>query len=272
MLLDDLLCFEQLEDGGSSDLHANPPLDVMVLPVWELLHKAVQLFDVRARLSDVQLVTDFEVDDLSLSPERMSALESVRVLGNESQLRRVVHSLLGNALQYSHEGGTVKVAVRWVERGRATTGAAGSSGGTAMRLHTQRGAEEDAHSSHRSSHRSWLTGTRLSLTRTGCVKLLVTDEGAGMTAQQTTQVFGKRKKFRFSQLQAGQGSGLGLFVCKIIAERGGWKVEPFVVGVVLMKALAMPWVSQGLLNAVLNNKILKPPLCVRNGGAWRVPI
>jgi signal transduction histidine kinase/CheY-like chemotaxis protein len=214
MLLDDLLCFEQLEDGGSTDLHANPPLDVTVLPVWELLRKAVQLFDVRARLSDVHLQTEFEVDDLSVPPEKMSALESLRVLGNEAQLRRVVNSLLGNALQYSHEGGTVKIAAEWVERKRAATCAVGGAHAASMRMHTHHG-DEDSHS----SHRSWLTGTRLGLVRAGSVQLLVTDEGAGLTAEQTTQVFGKGKKFRFSQLQAGQGSGIGLFVCKVIAER-----------------------------------------------------
>jgi signal transduction histidine kinase len=115
LLLDDLLCFEQLESSdGGIDSRAPPP-GITVLPAWELLSKCLAEFDVRARLSGITLDRDCDFEDSTLPPARTHVLKSLRVLGNETQLRRVVNSLLGNALHFSQEGSTIVVTSRWVD-------------------------------------------------------------------------------------------------------------------------------------------------------------
>jgi signal transduction histidine kinase len=50
--------------------------------------------------------------------------------------------------------------------------------------------------------------------RCGSVRLCVHDSGAGLTEQQLSQICSEGVQFNANQLQAGQGSGLGLFIAK----------------------------------------------------------
>jgi signal transduction histidine kinase len=54
----------------------------------------------------------------------------------------------------------------------------------------------------------------LSCTRYGSVVLRVSDDGTGLTTQQLQQIFFEGVQFNVNELQAGQGSGLGLFIAK----------------------------------------------------------
>jgi signal transduction histidine kinase/AmiR/NasT family two-component response regulator len=207
LLLDDLLCFEQLEcSDGKIDTSAPPP-GISVLPAWELLSKCLADFEVRVRLSGVTLERDCEFEDSTLPPARMLALETLRVLGNETQLQRVVNSLLGNALHFSQEGSTILVTAGWIDDSQR-------QGQRTSTIEQLRSAAQASFG----TNVSWLTGGRVGLSRAGLLRVTITDEAGGLTAEQTAQVFGKGSRFRFGQLQAGQGSGIGLFVCRAIAE------------------------------------------------------
>lgn len=50
--------------------------------------------------------------------------------------------------------------------------------------------------------------------RWGSMRLSVTDDGAGLTAQQLQAICAEGVQFNANELQAGQGSGLGLFIAK----------------------------------------------------------
>jgi signal transduction histidine kinase/CheY-like chemotaxis protein len=213
LLLDDLLCFEQLDCGDEDVDTSAPPSEIAVLPAWELLNKALQEFDVRVRLSGVQLDSDCEIEDTTMSPGRLERLHSLRVLGNESQLKRIISNLLSNALHYSHEGCHILVKARWIEGTRSER--------LVARTSTLHASQSPPHT----TDVSWLSGGRVGLARAGVLHVEITDEGGGMTAEQTAQVFGKGSKFRFSKLQAGQGSGIALFVCKLIAEHHHASIE-----------------------------------------------
>jgi signal transduction histidine kinase/CheY-like chemotaxis protein len=213
LLLDDLLCFEQL-DCGDGDVDASaPPSEIAVLPAWELLNKALQEFHVRVRLSGVELDRDCEFEDTTLSSDRIERLHSLRVLGNESQLKRIISNLLSNALHYSQEGCHILVKARWVEGTRSER--------QAKRTNSLRASQSPPHS----TDVSWLSGGRVGLARAGVLHVEITDQGGGLTAEQTAQVFGKGSKFRFSKLHAGQCSGIALFVCKLIAEHHHASIE-----------------------------------------------
>ena len=54
-----------------------------------------------------------------------------------------------------------------------------------------------------------------------CVQIKVMDNGAGMTQTQLEQLFSDGVQFNRNHLQAGQGSGLGLFISRGIVEQHG---------------------------------------------------
>jgi CheY-like chemotaxis protein len=64
-------------------------------------------------------------------------------------------------------------------------------------------------------------GDKVTFSRNGVLQVEVTDTGAGMTAEQVDKVFGEGVQFNVNELQAGQGSGLGLYIAKGIAEQHG---------------------------------------------------
>jgi CheY-like chemotaxis protein len=64
-------------------------------------------------------------------------------------------------------------------------------------------------------------GDKVAFPRSGVLQVEVTDTGAGMTAEQVAKVFGEGVQFNVNELQAGQGSGLGLYIAKGIAEQHG---------------------------------------------------
>lgn len=80
--------------------------------LWSIfIVKAMAAFQVRARLGEVEIHSDIEYDHVGLS---VAAQENLLVLGNADQLRRVLSSLLGSALHYLHEGGSIHVSAHSV--------------------------------------------------------------------------------------------------------------------------------------------------------------
>ena len=57
--------------------------------------------------------------------------------------------------------------------------------------------------------------------RAGSIAVSVTDSGAGLSEQQLAEICSEGVQFNANQLQAGQGSGLGLFISKGLAEQHG---------------------------------------------------
>jgi CheY-like chemotaxis protein len=57
--------------------------------------------------------------------------------------------------------------------------------------------------------------------RAGAIRVSVTDSGAGLSPDQLAAICSEGVQFNANQLQAGQGSGLGLFISKGLAEQHG---------------------------------------------------
>ena len=58
----------------------------------------------------------------------------------------------------------------------------------------------------------------LKMPRTGSIRISVTDSGVGLTVVQLAQICSEGVQFNANELQAGKGSGLGLFITKGIVE------------------------------------------------------
>ena len=57
--------------------------------------------------------------------------------------------------------------------------------------------------------------------RAGSIRISVTDSGVGLTVEQLAQICSEGVQFNANELQAGKGSGLGLFITKGIVEQHG---------------------------------------------------
>jgi len=62
-------------------------------------------------------------------------------------------------------------------------------------------------------------GEEIFVAESGFLKMNVIDTGAGMTKDQTAKLFRSGVQFNVNELQAGQGSGLGLYIAKGIVEQ-----------------------------------------------------
>jgi CheY-like chemotaxis protein len=65
------------------------------------------------------------------------------------------------------------------------------------------------------------SGENVICAQSGQIKVTVTDTGAGLSEGQLKQLFSDGIQFNVNQLQAGQGSGLGLYIAKGIVEQHG---------------------------------------------------
>lgn len=114
-------------------------------------------------------------------------LESVTLTSNEPLLKEVWLNLLGNAIKFTPEGGSIDVRM-W--RGGECAGHDGGAGG---------GVADD-----------------------GMVFVAVGDTGAGMTSEQANHVF--ERFYQADESHAMQGNGLGLAIAQRIVELAGGDV------------------------------------------------
>jgi CheY-like chemotaxis protein len=149
-----------------------------------------------------KITFDFQLPVVKGDAEQPSFLPTgvreQKVVGDCVRITQVLRNLVSNALKFTPEGGQLHVSAQWIER-------------------TTAGQIKDR--TFELSNSELITAPK-----SGMLEVKVTDTGAGMSKEQLAKLFRQGMQFNVNELQAGQGSGLGLYIAKGIVEQHGGKL------------------------------------------------
>ena len=226
-ILNDLLCYEKL-DSGILQLHKENII------VGSLLNDSVAMFSAQAREGGVSMtvVTDAGVDistDIN-APLSLQVHDSIYV--DKFKMDQVIRNLISNALKFTPRGGSIIITAKFV-----------SSVGS---------LDDLTISSLNDSQSLWCNpltrivgsscckgcgGTTVTLPKRsdvinpdtgpvdGHLVLVVTDTGAGINVENQKRLFRDIVQFSPEKLQAGGGSGLGLWISSGIVDLHDGKIS-----------------------------------------------
>uniref|UniRef100_A0A7S3L1K4 histidine kinase n=1 Tax=Amphora coffeiformis TaxID=265554 RepID=A0A7S3L1K4_9STRA len=182
-VLNDLLNYDKVESGTLA-------LELTIIPMRQLIEQTVQEFNLPAAQKQMELNVSFSSE---LSPQSNS--NDTDMVGDVVRLTQVLRNLISNAIKFTPRGGSLDI--------RATT---------------TRATPQERQMAHKFTLKNMMTVSRV---RSGTLQLEVQDSGAGMTKAQVSRLFRRGVQFNVNDLQAGQGSGLGLYIAKGIIEQHG---------------------------------------------------
>jgi signal transduction histidine kinase/ActR/RegA family two-component response regulator len=236
-VLNDLIDYDKIDSGTMK-------LQKESLSIWSFVETSVHPFIVQARAKEIEMEIALQdsssKDLLPISQdceellEHSKELKALIVMGDRVKLSQVLRNLVSNALKFTPAGGKVTVKGHW-EREVQSTGAVAA---TAAAPSSGEGKEGPPSC-------GWLTKCQRSSTEpnqavelidgkyesAGRVRITVSDTGAGMSPDQVKQLFREGVQFNPNDLQAGQGSGLGLWITKGIVDSHGGKLAASSEGV-----------------------------------------
>jgi signal transduction histidine kinase/CheY-like chemotaxis protein len=216
-VLNDLLNYDKIEMGTLR-------LDFACVPIFALVEKNVKAFLIQAQQKSTKLSLTGECWDgaAAVSEQAADEYRSLVVLGDHSRLSQILRNLLSNALKFAPVEGEIAVCAEWVQGGLPN--APVPTLPTDQQV-TQRICVElnnivtlDACVSLRCPQDQ---ADLLHLSRAGCISVTVTDNGVGLSGDQLGHLFGEGVQFNPNELQAGQGSGLGLYISRGLAVQHG---------------------------------------------------
>ena len=221
-ILNDLLCYEKLE-SGILKLHKED------VAVSTFLQDSVSMFAAQARECGVTM---------SIIPsdkgEFVSSNDSIFV--DKFKMDQVIRNLISNALKFTPRGGTMTLHASFVpnidnvsDMATSSLGAVRTSWSSCLKgigntccCKTRRKSAHYAHSHISRSPHGECTDGRL--------VIVVTDSGAGISAENQKRLFRDIVQFNPERLQAGGGSGLGLWITGGIVDLHGGKIRVFSEG------------------------------------------
>jgi hypothetical protein len=120
------------------------------------------------------------------------------VLGDKPKLSQVIRNLVSNALKFTPVGGKVTIRVGWKPHGLSSSFA--------------QLANDIIINREKQDNKDVIINLQEEYVSSGSLVLSVTDTGAGMSPENLKQLFQEGVQFNANKLQAGQGSGLGLWI------------------------------------------------------------
>lgn len=216
-VLNDLLNYDKIESGTLM-------LELTAVPIWDLVERTVSEFRLPAATKKIQLQLTLPRQKDQNAEEGAPPLAGTgdgvipqelrdqKSVGDVVRLTQVLRNLVSNAIKFTPEGGKL-----YIEAEKKTNDAFDSSiegkntdeeaGSTTMAPPVQKTFEIKKHT--------------VTYDQTGELVVKVRDTGAGMTKEQLSRLFRQGVQFNVNDLQAGNGSGLGLYIAKGIVEQHG---------------------------------------------------
>eukprot|EP00602_Paraphysomonas_sp_CaronLab_P002944 CAMPEP_0185031032 /NCGR_PEP_ID=MMETSP1103-20130426/18263_1 /TAXON_ID=36769 /ORGANISM="Paraphysomonas bandaiensis, Strain Caron Lab Isolate" /LENGTH=768 /DNA_ID=CAMNT_0027566387 /DNA_START=468 /DNA_END=2774 /DNA_ORIENTATION=- len=184
VVLNDLINYDKISIGALA-------VENEVVDFWDMVSKSVKPFVVQAKQAGVTLNMDLEVSRsaLAVSSERYESLILLAAYADPIKIAQAVRNVVSNAIKFTRKDGTVTVTAYWDESGLAD--------------YTQERAASDY---------------AIQMPRAGSFVLIINDTGAGMSPEHTQHLFKEGVQFHANQLQAGGGSGLGLWISKGVVD------------------------------------------------------
>jgi len=200
-ILNDLLNYDKIELKTLT-------LEHTIIPIWKLIESMALEFKLPASAKNVSLslhlagmTTDQEIKTTgSIIHHLTKDQRNRKVVGDVSRLTQVIRNLLSNALKFNDDGGKIRVLLSWEDIDDSTE-------------------EEDSQTF------TLKDGEVRKFASSGFLSIAVTDTGAGMSEDQLEDLFQEGVQFNVNELQAGQGSGLGLYISKGIVEQHGGTLD-----------------------------------------------
>ena len=213
-ILNALLNYDKIEQGTLQ-------LGLEVISMWQLLEKAVMEFKLPASHKQVNLSVSFGAEGTDVDPtcrylrprDLPSAIRHLNVIGDSVRLTQVLRNLMSNALKFTPAEGSVHVEALYVAQHPPASERETSASGKDRR--------GQAAISDRSMEQAieLQKGEIVSGVPHGYVRIKVADTGAGMSSDQVARLFQDGVQFNVNELQAGGGSGLGLYIAKGIVKQ-----------------------------------------------------
>jgi len=211
-VLNDVLLYDKIESSLK--------LEVSMVHVWHVVERTLSEFKRPAQRQGVHLRTTFETSttdgdcpyDVGLRVSSVTDLpEDVQFLcvaGDASRIAQVLRNLLSNALKFTPEDGSILVTASYhmtsMDEERRVKWKGSSSWVEKIELHNKQ---------------------EVLATPRGHFQLTVQDTGVGMSPDEIIKLFGEGVQFNAHALQAGKGSGLGLFIAKGLVNQHNGTLE-----------------------------------------------
>jgi signal transduction histidine kinase/CheY-like chemotaxis protein len=183
-VLNDLLNYDKIEQGTLN-------LEFALVSIWDLIQHTVEEFKLPAAKKKLNYGVTYVADKTEVQNARSlsDAVRKLKVLGDSVRVSQILRNLISNALKFTSKEGGLQVKVF---------------------LEQEEGVEETIVLEKKEP---------IKAQRYGHLHVGVKDTGAGMSADQLARLFRDGVQFNVNELQAGQGSGLGLYITKGIVEQ-----------------------------------------------------
>ena len=239
-ILNDLLSFEKME-SGILELHKEP------IVVLSFVNDCVRIFSLQAREKGVNMKVNLALSDEDLENGLCALVPTDVVMGDRFKLEQVLRNLVSNALKFSPAGSTVTLSCFFrpvafdasvsSKSSKKTSVSSKKSGsikqafGSLKSSFSPRSMKEYAIQSSFKNSKSTAQSSKSSMpSRKGSSKkrgaadsmgrlvIRCTDQGAGISPENQAKLFRGVVQFSPEKLQAGGGSGFGMFISKGIVE------------------------------------------------------
>lgn len=236
-VLNEVLQYDKIE-SDSLDLEIN------MVDIWELSTKLLDEFKASATNKKIQLKMEYDIDlpgdleagKVSRLDELPAHIRDLRVLGDTPKIQQVLRNLLSNAIKFSED--LIVLTISY-----------------SAKLMTDKKRGKSRRSSVFMEKIMLKNGEEIQATPGGYFQLNVRDNGVGMNEDQLLRLFGEGVQFNANDLQAGKGSGLGLFIARnlVLKHKGNLSASSEGIGKGSDFKLQLPLYQHNVISTIEEN-------------------